>query len=137
MGVLVRRDRGRWWVVVHANGVRRRKCVGMDRQAAERVAREARLSLARGELGIFHRTETPVSVRELAARYLKEAVALRLESGELPRARPEPGRSRSASTSSPSSVTRTSGLYAPRRSGPSRWPWRSEAAPAVRGRARS
>jgi integrase len=52
MGVKVQFWRDAWWVIIHHRGRRKTKCIGSDRETAERVARALREKLARGELNL-------------------------------------------------------------------------------------
>ena len=79
MGVRVRFYRGSWWIFIHHQGRRRAKKIG-DRETAERLAKEIRQRLARGELRLpAAETET---VRTYSTAWLTD-VALTLKTSTL------------------------------------------------------
>ncbi len=53
MGVVVRKKAGQWYVFVNHRGLRKAKCIGVNRAAAVQVKRALEAKLALGDIGIF------------------------------------------------------------------------------------
>jgi len=82
MAAKVRRDKnGIYWVVVHSQGRRKKKRVGPDKRAAEKVARELQARLILGQLDLSGPEERQIKFEEFANRWLRTEVELPRERG--------------------------------------------------------
>jgi len=84
MGVILRKQRGKWFVFVNHNGRRKAMCVGSSKASAEQVKRILEAKLALGDIGMFEETESQIPTFDLYAdRWLKEYAGLECKSSTI------------------------------------------------------
>ena len=81
VGVKVRWINGTWWVVVHLQGMRRKKRIGPDKKLAERVATEIRAKLVLGQFDMRAKAEAAIPFNRFAEGWLRTQVELPIERG--------------------------------------------------------
>jgi len=78
----VRKDaKGRYWVIVHHNGRRKKKYAGRDKQRATELAEKIWANVVLGDLGIGGEEEQAVPFKPFAESWLRSEVSLPAELG--------------------------------------------------------